>query len=276
MKKKKTNWRKKIFNWHSWAGIAFAIPVLLVSLTAILIAHEDGLGTEKALVKIGWLPGYQTKDDNVASFLNDAKAHYYHDKKEISYYGTKLGLISKEGKQVNIIKETQGAEVRDIINVDKNLWVATKLGLFQYNLSTNKAKKVLGGDFHGISSQGNKLMAMAGKHGFYFSKNHGTDWSSSQKLASQIDPESLGNLSSYLEKSGIQNKLSWKDLIVDIHTGEAFFGEGSMWVWIDLIGLSLLMMLFTGIWMWYKRKFRKPKKTSRKKQLESGENVKTT
>lgn len=256
----KTNWRKKIFNWHMWAGVAFAIPVFLVSLTAIFIAHEDGLGTKQMMVKAGWLPGYQTKNDNISYFLDDAKAYYFDQENQVSYYGTKLGLVKENNGELEIISETEGIEVRDILQINSVLLVASKYGVFQYNMASNETTQLLKGDFHGLSVKNDTLIALAGKHGYFQSTDKGVSWSSSQKLSHQLNAASFASFTTQLSESGLTEQLSWQKLILDIHTGEAFFGKGSMWIWIDLIGLSLLLMTFTGIWMWYKRKFKKSKK----------------
>jgi hypothetical protein len=274
--KTKKNLRKQVFNWHMWAGIAFAIPVFLVSLTAILIAHEDGIGTKQILVKAGWLPGYQAEKENISYFLNDAKAHFYDEKNQTIYYGTKVGLVKEVNGNLNIIKGTEGAEVRDILQLDSTLLIASKYSVLRYSTTSNTTVKLLKGDFHGLSFKGDTLIALAGKHGYFQSTNNGTSWSSPQKLSERLSPASFAGFTAQLGKSGIAEQVSWQKLILDIHTGEAFFGKESMWIWIDLIGLSLLLMVFTGIWMWYKRKFKKSKKrrTNKKSpQLKTVESI---
>lgn len=238
-----------------WAGILFSIPVVLVALTAILIAHKDGLGTKNLLVNAGWLPGYKVKQENIGHLLNDVKAYHAFDEKR--YFGTKLGVIVKHNDGLSIVKGTEGAEVRDIAVIGDTLYFATKHGIFSYSDENNRAQKIMSGDFHGLAFNERKLTALAGKQGLFESTDYGKTWSESTSLSALLPATAITQLSERVGNEGFIEKLNWEKLILDIHTGEAFFGNGTMWLWIDLVSLSLLLMTITGIWMWYKRKFRK-------------------
>ncbi|MFN3996190.1 PepSY domain-containing protein [Algoriphagus sp.] len=262
MSDKKFNLRKQLFNWHMWAGVAFAIPVILVSLTAILIAHEKGLGTKKVLVNAGWMPGYQTNEKDLAHYLDDIKA--FAQNGEIRYYGTKVGVIEESNQGLTVIAGTEGKEVRDLAFVEAKMLVATKYGLYEIN--DNQSKELVKGDFHGIQADENRWVASLGKYGIMTSVDQGKTWSEAGKFSENIPSESLAGISSQLVQSGQMEAVALEKLILDIHTGKAFFGEGAMWVWIDLIGLSLLLMTITGIWMWYKRKYGKTSKTTARHQ----------
>lgn len=253
--KRKTSWRKKFFNWHKWAGLLFSIPVVLVALTAILIAHKDGLGTKNMLVNAGWLPGYQAKQKNIGHLLDDVKA--YHVAGEKHYYGTKLGVVAQHNNVLTIVKGTEGSEVRDIAAIGDTLFFASKHGIFSYFEVNNRAMKLINGDFHGLVFNEQKLTALAGKQGLYESTDYGKTWSENMQLSVLLPDVAVARLSERIGNEGYIEKLNWEKLILDIHTGEAFFGSGSMWIWIDLVALSLLVLTCTGIWMWYKRKFRK-------------------
>ncbi|KUO64656.1 MAG: hypothetical protein APF83_07945 [Lutibacter sp. BRH_c52] len=253
-KTKKTNWRKQFFNWHMWLGIIITIPIILVSITAILIAHEKGLGTKDIAINAGWLPGYGSNED-IKLYLNDVKEVVIDSNK--TYYASKLGVVIEEDKKLSIVKGTEGIEIRDLQFIDNQLWIASKDGLF---ISENRIAKLLKkGDFHGINIHNKIVTASEGKHGFHRSNDLGKSWESS-KISSEVGKENLLAFTSAVENESYIQKLTLEKLVLDIHTGKAFFGEGSMWVWIDLIGISLLLIGFTGIWMWYKRKYGKKNK----------------
>lgn len=252
---KKTNWRKLFFNWHMWSGLFFTIPVILVSLTAILIAHEKGLGTKEIAVNAGWLPGYGTKE-SISHFLDDVKDVVIKDE-STSFYASKLGVIIQEKQKISIVSGTEGIEIRDIELRNDSLWIASKKGIFLY--WNNKANFIKKGDFHGISFNNKQLIASEGKHGFHTSLDNGKNWKST-KISKEIGKENLAVFSKNIEKSSYLEALTLEKIILDIHTGKAFLGDGAMWIWIDLVALSLLFMTFTGIWMWYKRKYGKKKK----------------
>lgn len=250
----KVNWRKRFFNWHLWSGLAFTIPIVLVAITAILIAHEKGLGTKKIAVNAGWLPGYGSKK-NTEHFLNDVKDVII--KNDSSFYASKLGLIILVHKNITIVKGTEGSEVRDLEIIDNRIWLASKEGIFILE-KNNTSKLILKGDFHGINKSANTIIASEGKHGFHTSTDNGISWKNSS-ISKIIGEEKTKEFSESISNTKYMEKLTLEKLALDIHTGKAFFGDGAMWIWIDLIAISLLFMTFTGIWMWYKRTYGKKK-----------------
>lgn len=250
---KKFNIRKQLFNWHMWAGIIFTVPVILVSLTAIFIAHEKGLGTKKILVNGGWLPGYQTNDADLAHYLDDVKAFAHADGKQ--YYGTKVGVLEESEAGLRVLSGTEGKEVRDIEVSGSSIFVASKYGIYQ--VTPTVTTELIKGDFHGIQIDDKLIIASQGKYGVMTSSDGGKNWSQKGNLSDVIPAAALASISSQLNQSGQMEAVAMEKLILDIHTGKAFFGDNAMWVWIDLIGLSLLLMTVTGIWMWYKRKYGK-------------------
>lgn len=254
--KNKTNWRKHFFNWHMWAGLIFTIPIFFVALTAILIAHEKGLGTKEIALNTGWLPGYDSKED-ITYYLDNVRDVLIKDNK--TYFACKLGVVIAQNNELKLVKGTEGKEVRDIHFQGDSLWIASNKGLL---LALNQSAIVIKkGDFHGVNLQGNQLFVSEGKHGYHLSADFGKTWKST-KISTTIGKENLDIFSNSIEKESFLEVLSLEKLALDIHTGEAFFGKNAMWIWIDLIAISLLFMIFTGIWMWYKRKYGKKKKTA--------------
>lgn len=250
---KKTNWRKFFFNWHMWIGIAFAIPILLVSLTAILIAHENGLGTKEIAVNTGWFPGYESKE-NINHYLNDVKSICV--KGDTTYFGTKLGVIIQDkSKKIALLKGSEGKEIRDFLLVGNQLWIASKEGLFLSEY--NEIRLIKKGNIHGIDLSHTTLITSESNKGYSISYDNGKTWKTAQKISENSQSLSLKEFTTFIEKSDFIKNLTMEKLILDIHTGKAFFGNNSKWIWIDLISISLLIITFAGIWMWYKRKFGK-------------------
>lgn len=263
MSKKKFNIRKQLFNWHMWAGIFFGLPIVVVSVMAIFIAHEKELGTKNIFVNAGWLPGYQSSLDDYTYYFNDVKA-YYQDS-NITLYGTKLGLIKQTGDHYSVVVGTEGMEVRDILKTEAFFLIASKYGLLTYK---NEAIiKVYQGDFHGLSNVDGHLIALMGKKGIISSNDDGLSWTKPALLTDEIGAFQMDSILAILSESPQMEQLSLEKMILDIHTGKAFFGEGSMWIWIDLISLSLLLMSITGTIMWWKRKYGKKGKAKSFKTL---------
>jgi hypothetical protein len=46
-------------------------------------------------------------------------------------------------------------------------------------------------------------------------------------------------------------------LVMDLHTGKFFFGKRAEWIWIDLLGITLVMLCLTGGLMWWRSQKRK-------------------
>src|SRR4051812_6029705 len=44
--------------WHAWLSFVIALPILLVAVTSILMAHSQTLGFRTIKIYPNWLPGY--------------------------------------------------------------------------------------------------------------------------------------------------------------------------------------------------------------------------
>lgn len=248
---KKRNWRKLWVNWHTWLGIAASIPILIVSLTAILITHEKELGSKNIAINAGWLPGYNS-NENINEYLNHIKSLVVTD--NITYYGTKIGVISKDiNGQLTLLKGTEGKEIRDLLLIDTKLWIASKEGLLL--LKNKEATLIKKGDIHGVAIQHNNLYTLEGSNGFSLSIDEGKTWVSKQKLTDHFPKQQLNQFVLTIDKASFLEQLSLQKLVLDMHTGKAFFGGYYVWIWIDLIAVCLVVATIVGIWMWYKRKY---------------------
>ena len=47
-------------------------------------------------------------------------------------------------------------------------------------------------------------------------------------------------------------RISFGKLIMDLHTGKAFFGKDAEWIWIDVLGSVWIFLGFTGIYLWWR------------------------
>ena len=47
-------------NWHNWISVILVVPIIIVGVTAVFIAHSHELGTKDIDVTraVNWLPGY--------------------------------------------------------------------------------------------------------------------------------------------------------------------------------------------------------------------------
>jgi uncharacterized iron-regulated membrane protein len=50
----------------------------------------------------------------------------------------------------------------------------------------------------------------------------------------------------------VEERVTLGKLMLDLHTGKAFFGKEAEWIWIDLLGGVWVFLGFTGIYLWWR------------------------
>ncbi|PKO58071.1 MAG: hypothetical protein CVU25_05815, partial [Betaproteobacteria bacterium HGW-Betaproteobacteria-19] len=84
-------------------------------------------------------------------------------------------------------------------------------------------------------------------HGLLVSAD-GRDW--------RPDPELMPVLAASMVE-GEAELITLGKLVMDLHTGKAFFGKDWEWIWIDLVGLAMTLLSLTGVYMWWRGERRK-------------------
>lgn len=69
------------------------------------------------------------------------------------------------------------------------------------------------------------------------------------RLTSILGRDNLKETGNSLQTSEKMLDLNLPKLFIDLHTGKVLFGENPMWAWINLIGLSILVIATMGIWI---------------------------
>ena len=241
-------------SWHTWSGLVLALPVFIVGITAVFIAHEKSLGTKEVMVNVSWLPAYSAdgKAYHYAEELKDVKA-FYKDQGGTQYLGTKAGLMSFNGDVITPIEPLQGKEIRSIVEKDGTLYVASKQGLW-LKKKDDQWHQAHTGDVHGVFPVNDSDITISlGKYGTLNSLDGGATWSRIQDLENALANVKPEHFSVKEETSSSP----LKDLIMDMHTGKAFIGKSGMWIWIDVVGLAIVGLTATGIIMWYIRRKKK-------------------
>ena len=235
----------KARKWHTWAGILLALPMLIVGMTALFIAHKKSLGTEAVRVDAGWLPGYRTAHGGPAPV--EARAVLVtHDGRTL--IATQDGLFRmQEGRPVPV-NEFIGVPVRALAEAAFGKIAAAKNGLWLERGGI--WERTMPGDAWNVSRQDDGSVVAALKERGLLISRDGRHWETEAQLANAL--AAIG--SEQKEKALTLNKL-----IMDLHTGQAFFGKSGEWLWVDLVGLSLCLLTLTGVKMWWRTKRRKPK-----------------
>jgi hypothetical protein len=233
-----------IRSWHTWVSIILAVPIVLVSATAILIAHDDGLGTKT--IAIG--------EPKIVSGAPEVMDHGYELRaySELSsghqLYGTKYGLIMRApGKPAEAVEAIGSTDVRDIANVDGQIFVATIKGLWRMSPG-GEWSKVAAGDFWTVSGSGTAIQAVSKKDGLLESRDGGQTFAAA--------PGASEALSAFAGQNGAP-PYTLNKLVMDIHTGKLFFGKEYEWIWIDLVGGVMVFLTISGLIMWRRAERRK-------------------
>lgn len=221
---------------HLWAGAILSIPILIVGLTAVFIAHKDSLGTKQVALGSVPLPGYSS----ALAEMHGAEARsYFQSADGREWLGTKAGLFVRAGESFAPVEALHGVEVRALAVTGSGLVAATKMGLYreQDGAWTQTHK----GDYWTVSARGDGTLVATSKMGLMQSADAGASWqpAKSLNLALAALPSEVTAEAMTLDK-----------LVMDLHTGKAFLGKEYEWLWIDLVGIACAGLALTGLVLW--------------------------
>ncbi|MGQ0709765.1 MAG: PepSY domain-containing protein [Rhodoferax sp.] len=223
-------------SWHTWASVILALPLLIVGITAIFITHKKSLGTDEVVL---WSRGASAAHaPEVRTVLPDAQG--------VVWLGTQEGLLRLDAGMASPVAEFDGIPVRALAQAPWGLVAAAKNGIWV--LRDGTWSRALRTDAFGASLVGNAEVAVTTKdEGVLISRN-GRDWQAHQawNLALEMVPAHGGARPMTLDK-----------FIMDLHTGVAVLGKGREWIWIDVLGLCLVLLGLTGLTMWWRQERRK-------------------
>lgn len=230
-------------SWHTWVSIILALPILVVALTAVFIAHKKALGTEEIRVDADWLPGYRTEGKQVHG-VEARTAFTTADGR--GFVGTQGGLFELRAGRLVHIEVLGTTQVRAIAEADWGLVAATKSGIWvQREGAWRRMHKA---DAWSASTQPDGRVIVAAKDKGLLASKDGRKW--------QPDGAYMTALAE-LPAEATQEAMSLNKLVMDLHTGKAFFGKDGEWIWIDLVGLAMSLLGLTGLWMWWRGERRK-------------------
>ena len=240
------------YKWHNWIGIILSVPILIVSITAFLLAFKDTLNLDKFSMSMAYMPGYSF-DTNKNSIIKEAK-----NIKSIlvvddtMYIGTKYGLILSIGGNIWFERDLIGVDVRKVVRIEDRIYVACNKGI--WIKESNLWKKLFSGDVHDVGGKEGQLFAALGKNGIIRSLDN-------FKTISYIWTNYLEdkmNKGEYIKELKLEKaEITLKDFVLDLHTGKAFFGKQHEWIWITMVALSIIILVITGSVLWVRKKMRR-------------------
>lgn len=228
--------------WHLWVGLVLALPMLIVGITAVFIAHEKALGLDHVEISADWLPGAQAEKKMKKLHGPELRALYSGADGE-RLLATKMGAYAEQDGKLVPVAGLEGVEVRAWLADGDVLYAAAKQGL--YRRAQGQWQSVLMQELWGVARAADGRIEAVGKYALWQSAD-GRDWQQSERvkaLFAALPP------AQYMKEPYTLKKLN-----MDLHTGKAFFGKEWEVIWIDLVGLSLAFLTLTGVWVWWRRR----------------------
>lgn len=228
--------------WHIWVSIVLSIPILIVSVTAIFIAHDKDLALKDIPVSVSWLPGYRGEA---------ARENYLQPRASLrSADGTELvatngGLYEVRGDALIAVPEFAGVPVRALTETSWGLVAAARNGIWVARdgiwQRTHK-----GDAWNATARDGGVLVAMRDEG--LLTSIDGQTWSPERSVMRAVVAA---------QANAPVETITAGKLVMDLHTGKAFFGKEWEWIWIDLVGLAMTLLSLTGVYMWWRGERRK-------------------
>ncbi|MGQ3685148.1 MAG: hypothetical protein ACUBOA_09140 [Candidatus Loosdrechtia sp.] len=225
--------------WHAWVGIILSLPIFIVGITAVFIAHEGLLGLKKIPVKADWLPGY--KAQSVRTEYKEIKCILI-TQTGLQYIGTKHGLFIFDQGKLNPVKELRGSDIKNIVKSPNGVFVAANNGAWFFE--GHVWKEVFKDDVHNISvSQNGCIYLVTVQEGLQVSCDGGQSWVPETEIMPALHALTIPRT---------QQKIHFAKLMIDLHTGKALLGKTFIWLWIDIISCIILFLTVSGVYLWRK------------------------
>ncbi|MBG0843722.1 PepSY domain-containing protein [Pseudomonas chengduensis] len=216
---------------HLWSGVVLAIPMFIVGITAVFIAHDKSMGLKD--LPLSWLPMSYEKENELRSAAQTGDGQLW--------FGSKYGVF-QQGADGHLQQRSE-VEVRQLLGEQQQLWVASKEGL--YLIDGERIEQRLDAEVHGITRlQDGQLLASVKDEGALLSRD-GLAWQPSPLNAELASVQSAA-----------PKPYTFGKLVMDLHTGKAFFGKSGEWIWIDVLGITLALLGLTGVWIWWQSRRR--------------------
>jgi hypothetical protein len=221
--------------WHKWVSIVLLVPMFIIGATAIFIAHDKALGTEEVKLAPAMagnamnmkMPEVIVRDVAVAGGT--------------TFIASQAGLFRLDAGAPAREPGLPHAEFRSIkADAAGNIFAAGKYGLWQRGASGAWAQRRKG-DFHGLGLTPAGIVAYAKDEGTLLSTDGGKNWA---------EAPGFGKIASLAARE--PEAYTLKKLVMDLHTGKFFFGKSAEWIWIDILGATLILLCLTGGWIWWR------------------------
>lgn len=236
--------KKTIFHWHRQLGLVVSLFVIILSVSGILLNHTEKLNLDSNHVKSEFLlKWYGIKKPVITSFqveknwVSYIEGKLYFNKILIEKEITKITgaiitenfiavatqdeliLLTPNGEKIERLNSTTGVpkNIQAIgINLSSDVFLKTKESLFKANRDVTE---------------------------WTVSKGKNVIWAEDSNLPSKLE----GTLNTIFRGKG----LTEERVLLDLHSGR-ILGKAGPWI-MDTAAILLIILSFTGIWMYAKR-----------------------
>lgn len=228
-------------NWHSWVSVVLVLPIVIVSATAILIAHERALGLKQAPVSLpGGLGAQAAEAPDVRATARTADGEYL--------VATNKGLLVKTANGFTPVKGVAVEDFRIVAAYPDTVLAAGKGGVWLKEKQGDWTRVLKGDAWWAVRNADGSLSATVKDKGLMVSHDAGRHWKADKALKT--------DLVAYA-KDAPPEPLTLHKLVMDLHTGKFFFGKTGEWIWIDAVGGVMLFLSFSGLIIWMRARRRR-------------------
>lgn len=232
---------------HRFAGVTGLLLFVLLAVTGIALNHSDALGLADTHVEAPWLLRWYGREAEplrqgyplAGQWLTAAGEHLYLDQRTLEAD----------------IKQLVGAVVSGpmrVVAADTGLWLFTDDGELIEHLGSGSAAnvKAIGTADDGrvvVETPDGLLQADVDLVGWHAWQGK-VRWSAPQELPS--------SLAEALTRQHFGEGPSWERVLLDLHSGRLLHIPGWLPAWLlaDLAGVLLLLLSFSGLWVWLRHR----------------------
>lgn len=228
------------FRWHRRIGVSAALFLMWIVISGWLLNHSDSLNLARKEIhspalanwyKIHYQVPTQGFVHNNHLLISNDDTLLLDGKKINTTFTGSLGVAADK----NLIAI---ASANEVLLLDEQYQVIDKLDKSSLPLPTITK---IGTGCNGILISDNLQ---------HYSSNDGVDWQPCSELISWSQQETLNTQQMAQAESQLVPAISLEKVIVDLHTGR-FFGTYGAYV-VDAIGLCLLLLALSGLWLFFK------------------------
>jgi hypothetical protein len=261
LKKTKPRTIRSVIDWHRTLGIWLSAFILFLAVTGMLLHHTNRLKLEQSPVGIGWIQSiygiqapenqrfFQHKDLEASQIgpLLFIERHFLDDQVQLKNL---IGLLKIEDLIVIGLQN-------QVLLLDANYQIIEKLSTLHGLPASLSAIGFMQTQFgptiylrneHHIYSTTPEFLEFALETGNELDATITENRANTNEMywSKASEPSQQHRL--FLASEFRARALNWERVLLDIHSGR-FFGMMGPWV-LDLVGLMLIILACSGIWIW--------------------------